>query len=73
MNLQDIVKNYLKDNGFDGLYNPDDPCGCSKDDLFPCACGFFPRDCNPGYRCKLDEGEWGEDQWGFGPDKEVGG
>lgn len=34
MDILDIVKKYLKDNGYDGLGN--DECGCSIDDLFPC-------------------------------------
>ena len=69
MNIQDIVKKYLEENGYDGLYDPDNPCGCSKDDLFPCAYGNFPYKCKPGYRYKLDEDEWGPDIEGFGPVK----
>ena len=70
MNIQDIVKKYLEENGYDGLYDPDNPCGCSKDDLFPCGTCYFPFQCEPGYHCKLDADEWGEDEWGFGPNKE---
>jgi hypothetical protein len=34
MNIKEIVKKYLKDNGFDGLAG--DNCGCGLDDLMPC-------------------------------------
>ena len=60
----DIVKQYLIDNGYDGLYA--DECGCFVDDLAPC-CDYFGH-CDPGYKVKMnDEGEIG---WGVGPKKE---
>lgn len=50
MNVAEIVKKYLDDNGFDGLAGDD--CGCSKDDLFPCDCHF--GDCEPAYVCDCE-------------------
>lgn len=49
MNVKDIVKAYLEANGFTGLYNPYDPCGCDIDDLMPCD-SAAPA-CQPGHRC----------------------
>lgn len=36
----------LKARGYDGLYHPEQPCGCYVDDLYPC--GERPRECRPG-------------------------
>jgi len=49
MNVIEILKKWLKDNGYDGLYNDeyDDICGCSLDDFVPCA-GVNER-CKAGY------------------------
>ncbi len=46
MRVKEIVKEYLKQHGFDGLYN--DQCGCEVDDLAPCS--EFGWDCKPGYK-----------------------
>ena len=43
--VKDIVLDYLKTNGFEGLYLDD--CGCRLDDLF--ACGEIFDDCKSGY------------------------
>jgi hypothetical protein len=51
MKIKEIIKKYLEENGYDGLYN--DECGCSKDDLFPCD--FSPDFCEPGYKCHCDK------------------
>ena len=66
MTVKLIIEKYLDDNGFDGLYCPYDPCGCYRDDLFPCA-NYGNLDCVPGYKCTLDPVEWGEGQSGIGP------
>jgi hypothetical protein len=57
MTAKEIIIKYLKDNGYDGLY--DDDCGCGIDDLMPC--GNSPYYCNPAYRCNCDLhcGEYG--------------
>lgn len=48
MNVKEIVKHYLKSNGYDGLYSDD--CGCPVDDLFLCCGQFFFTDCKPGVK-----------------------
>ena len=56
LTLKQIVKKYLTENGFDGLYNSDNACGCKKFDLFPCD-GDGSYDCKPGYLGLLDGAE----------------
>lgn len=48
-NIKDMVKEWLAQNDFDGLYS--DECGCSKEDLMPCEkfCEFGDFSCKPGY------------------------
>ena len=47
MTVKDIIKQYLIDNGFDGLCNPDHDCACSIGELF---CDYECRpDCQPAY------------------------
>ena len=58
-NMLQIVKNYLIENGFDGLYNLVVPCGCKIDDLGACNCSLL--DCRPGYL------HYGEHGWKIGP------
>ena len=52
MNGSEIVKTYLKTNGYDGLYNESMDCGCESSDLI--ACGELGEDCQPGFRQKCD-------------------
>ena len=49
--VKEILKKYLNDNGFDGLYYPGE-CACKKDDLAPCD--NLNMGCKPGYlqECK---------------------
>ena len=54
MNAKKIIKNYLEENGYDGLYT--DGCGCRKHDLFPCD--SVPNRCKPGYL------KWEKDEFG---------
>jgi hypothetical protein len=55
MTVRDIIKKYLEDNGYDGLFYPGD-CACLKDDLQPCDGSMM--DCEPGYKrpCTCGEG-----------------
>ena len=46
MIVKEIIVNYLKDNGFDGLYTED--CGCTAEDLAPCDSTCM--DCIPGIK-----------------------
>lgn len=63
MNVKDIVENYLQDNGYDGLCNTEQECGCRIDDLF--ACDSCPDKCQPGH-IRLNED--GEDIMALGED-----
>ncbi len=65
MNIKEIVEKYLKDNGYDGLWNQDDECGCTFDDLFECAGNCDPNNCEPGYKHPGNE----EYDYLIGPDK----
>lgn len=48
MNVREIIKKYLDDNGYDGLCREE--CGCGKDDLFPCGDpGGSGEYCVPAY------------------------
>jgi len=53
MTIEEIIKNYLKENGFDGLCC--DACGngCSIDDM-P-LCGSFEGSCVPAYKHEKPE------------------
>ena len=57
MNVTEIVRTYLIENGFDGLYDPNssEGCGCKIDDLFPC--GELYEKCVPGHLVKCDDGK----------------
>jgi len=44
----DILKQWLKDHGHDGLIGPEGECGCGLDDLIPCEDAF--DGCCPAYR-----------------------
>lgn len=66
MNVKKIITEYLKANGYDGLCNPDLPCGCGLDNLFPCEdCELIMATCQPAY--KFDCPVHGTI---YGPDKE---
>ncbi len=47
MKVEEILKQWLKDNGYDGLYT--DGCGCEIDDLAPCCVDPF-TECEAGYK-----------------------
>jgi hypothetical protein len=49
MTVKEIVLQYLKDNGYDGLYY-EDQCGCMIYNLMPCGCD--KDDCRPGHLIK---------------------
>jgi hypothetical protein len=69
MNIIQIVTQYLKDNGYDGLYKPD-KCGCKLDDLMECE---NPDEslCEAGYLSKCEDDEStdcdGDCDWHIGP------
>jgi len=47
MTVNEIVNEYLKANGYDGLYNPDGECACKVGTL--ASCGGPCDECEPGY------------------------
>lgn len=51
MNIKEIIKEYLEENGYDGLCN--DECGCSNYDLM--CCGEPNTNCKPAYLIKCGE------------------
>jgi hypothetical protein len=55
MNIEEIVRTYLKTNGYDGLCLPEQECGCRIDELFPC--GDAPSNCQAGHWVMRD-GDW---------------
>jgi hypothetical protein len=50
--VKDIVKAYLTEHGYDGLYNEDGGCACNTSDPFPCCCEGAR--CSPGYKRTCD-------------------
>ena len=58
-NVQDIVRDWLKLNGFDGLVNEHHECGCHLDDFIICGGdgGSVPS-CRPAYKFNLKNGDW---------------
>ena len=48
--VRDILKAWLKEHGYDGLYNEE--CGCEVDDLSPGDC--MTTHCTAGYKVDYD-------------------
>lgn len=73
MNVKEIVADWLKAAGYDGLWNEDGECGCAVgDDFMPCGCesvtecvGGFKIKCNPE-TCAAD----GDCKYHIGPEKD---
>ena len=66
MTVTDILTEWLKANGYDGLVADDAECGCELKDLAPCS---GPWDtCRPGYRGPDPENEGG---WAMYPTKQA--
>ena len=47
MNVKEIIKAWLKEHKYEGLFNSDIECGCKLDDFMPC--GEMSHDCETGY------------------------
>lgn len=58
--VKQIIAEWLDQNGYDGLCNPEAECGCSKSDLFPCGC-YQAGECVCAYKGKSPDGEF--DEW----------
>ena len=67
MNVKQIVKKYLTENGYDGLYGRYCIRGCQKRDLI--SCGGNPKLCKSGY-IKRYEDSFGKTVWEIVPKKE---
>lgn len=55
IDVQDMVTGYLKQHGYDGLYDPHGQCACELGDLGPC--GEIRDSCVAGYKKTCDCGE----------------
>lgn len=56
MTVIEIIKKYLTDNKYDGLYDGScGCCGCGLSDLF--SCGIVSHSCEPGYKKPCDCGD----------------
>lgn len=80
MTVKEIIVKYLKENGYDGLFEPDGECGCRIDDLIPCS--ELNEHCETGYKklctdCNEQECEYRhEKSWCIvivHPDEKEGG
>ena len=49
--VQDMVKTYLKEHGYDGLCR--EGCWCGIDELWPCSCDCPNADCTPAYAWEM--------------------
>lgn len=49
MTIKDIIADYLRRKGYDGLCNAGLECGCTLDDFMPCS-GDYGLGCEPGMR-----------------------
>ena len=61
MTVEQIVSDWLREHGYDGLCNLD--CGCTLDDLVPCRC--INEECQAAYKTTAftpeEREEWGDD------------
>lgn len=58
---REAEQEWLTARGFDGLYTPDDECGCTADDLYPCGERGKQQWCVPGH----------ETIYGIGPARKL--
>jgi len=49
MTVREIVINFLKAQGYDGLYS-DGTCSCAISDLMPCEGENIAEDCKAGFK-----------------------
>ena len=54
MELHEILKEWLKDNGYDGLVDDELECVCDLNDLMPC--GQPSVHCEAGYKVRAPKG-----------------
>ena len=54
MNVLEIIKQYLKEKGYDGLYSDIGECACTIEEVENCGC--IGEECMPGYLQECEEG-----------------
>jgi hypothetical protein len=64
MTVKELVVEALRKNGFDGLCNPDQECGCPLDDLMPCD-AVNERDCVGGFKIPCPHDSQGDTPYDF--------
>lgn len=52
MTVKEIVKQFLIDKGYDGLYHGEGMCACLTADLAPCS--ELSEECRAGYKTSCD-------------------
>lgn len=62
--VREIVEAYIRENGFDGLFNSDLECACRVDDLEPCGC--FSDECQVGCEYPCPKSTCGEHDYHIG-------
>jgi hypothetical protein len=70
MNALEIVREHLKANGYDGLFNCRGDCGCELSGLSPGNC--LTEYCAPGYKVPCDPEDCpaeGQCEWHIAPQK----
>jgi len=53
--IGDSIKQWLFNNGYDGLACPDLDCGCDLSDFQPCD--EMQMDCEPAYKREIDDSD----------------
>ena len=72
MNVKQIVLQYLKENGYDGLASDDGECGCDLENLMPC--GFQDTFCEAAHKEKpAPDSEFADCDWVMVPGKRPEG
>ena len=69
MDVEQMVEQYLRENGYDGLYSRGE-CACLVEDLAPC--GQIQGDCEAGFKvtCNNPDCEWCTQPGGWHVQKE---
>jgi hypothetical protein len=57
INVKQVVADWLRDNGYDGLYHESD-CGCELSNLAPCESCCL--ECTPGHKIIDPNGSCGD-------------
>lgn len=58
IDIEQMVHDWLKKNGADGLTHQTEPCGCGLDNLFPCDYDLIPLVCCAARKSIAESGEW---------------